>query len=138
MISNRQIAEFGRLLRVRREAAGFSRKALAIQAGVSEPTIKDCEGGKRLLGRKSLLRLIQVKELRLTEKEAAAVLGKGTTELMPADAALVNPQLAMQLGRAEEALRGAEALAKDQGSPVHGILQGLRAVLNGLLPQRTQ
>lgn len=138
MISNKQIADFGRLLRVRREAAGFSRKTLAAKAGVSEPTIKDCEGGRRLLGQKSLLRLIQVKELRLTEREASAVLGKGTTELMPTEAAALNPVLAMQLGRAEEALRGAEAIAQDQGSPLLGILQGLRTVLNGLLPKRTQ
>lgn len=128
-----QIKRFGLVLRLRRESAGLSRQSLAARSGLSEATIKGCENGARLPARKSLLRLMKVEELKLTAADVAVVLGAAE---LPPPQPMMSQRLAIQMGRAEEALRGAEAIAQEDAHPLLGVLIGLRAVLNVLLPQR--
>lgn len=62
----RQLQEFGKLLRDKRNAAGLSRVQLAHKAKLSDATIKFTETVRHPPSRATLLRLIAVEELRLT------------------------------------------------------------------------
>ena len=61
-----QRREFGRLLRDKRNAAGFSRLQLAVKAKLSDATIKFVETARHPPSRATLIRLIAVEELKLT------------------------------------------------------------------------
>lgn len=69
--------EWARLLRERREAAGFSRAELARRAGIAEATLKRIESGLRPPSSDVLLRLLATPELRLREVPPAALGGDG-------------------------------------------------------------
>ena len=64
-VSKTQWAEFGRLLRDKRNAAGFSRVQLARRAKLSDATIKFAETARHPPSRATLIRLIGVAELKL-------------------------------------------------------------------------
>lgn len=61
-----QQREFGRLLRDKRNAAGFSRVQLARKAKLSDATIKFCESARHPPSRTTLIRLVGVAELKLS------------------------------------------------------------------------
>lgn len=65
-LTPQQVHEFGRLLRDRRNAAGFSRLQLARKANLSDATIKFTETGRHPPSRATLIRLLAVVELGLT------------------------------------------------------------------------
>ena len=67
--SAEELKEFGRLLRDRRTAAGFSRLELARKARLSDATIKFTETARQPPSRTTLIRLIGVDELRLSWNE---------------------------------------------------------------------
>lgn len=62
----KQLQEFGKLLRDKRNAAGFSRVQLARKAKLSDATIKFIETARHPPSRATLIRLIGVAELKLT------------------------------------------------------------------------
>ena len=62
----RQLQEFGRLLRDKRNAAGFSRVQLARKAKTSDATIKFIETARHPPSRATLIRLISVEALKLS------------------------------------------------------------------------
>jgi transcriptional regulator with XRE-family HTH domain len=64
-LSRKQLQDFGRLLRDKRNQAGFSRVQLARKAKVSDATIKFTETARHPPSRATLLRLIAVAELGL-------------------------------------------------------------------------
>jgi transcriptional regulator with XRE-family HTH domain len=64
--TEKQIQDFGQLLRDRRDAAGLSRVALGRLARMSDATIKLTESARQPPSRATLLRLIGVPALRLT------------------------------------------------------------------------
>ncbi len=64
-----QLTEFAHLLRLRREAAGLSRRRLANLAHLSEATIKFIETARTRPTRATLLRLLLVSDLRLLPTE---------------------------------------------------------------------
>jgi transcriptional regulator with XRE-family HTH domain len=64
-----QLPAFARLLRLRREAAGLSRRKLAQQAQLSEATIKLIETARTQPTRSTLLRLLQVLDLGLAPSD---------------------------------------------------------------------
>jgi transcriptional regulator with XRE-family HTH domain len=64
-VSEAQWAEFGRLLRDKRTAAGLSRVDLARRAKLSDATIKLAETARRPPSRATLVRLVEVAELKL-------------------------------------------------------------------------
>ena len=64
-VSKAQWAEFGRLLRDQRTAAGLSRVQLASRAKLSDATIKFAETARHPPSRATLIRLIGVAELKL-------------------------------------------------------------------------
>ncbi len=64
-----QLTEFAHLLRLRREAAGLSRRRLANLARLSEATIKFIETARTRPTRATLLRLLLVNDLRLLPTE---------------------------------------------------------------------
>jgi len=64
-VSRAQWAEFGRLLRDKRTAAGWSRVQLARRAKLSDATIKFAETARQPPSRATLMRLIGVAELKL-------------------------------------------------------------------------
>ena len=64
-VSKAQWAEFGRLLRDKRTAAGWSRVQLARRAKLSDATIKFAETARHPPSRATLIRLIGVAELKL-------------------------------------------------------------------------
>ena len=64
-ISAAQWAQFGRLLRDKRNAAGFSRVQLARRAKISDATIKFIETARHPPSRATLIRLIGVSDLKL-------------------------------------------------------------------------
>lgn len=65
-LSHKQLQEFGKLLRDKRNKAGFSRVHLARKAKLSAATIKFIETAKHPPSRATLIRLISVEELHLT------------------------------------------------------------------------
>jgi transcriptional regulator with XRE-family HTH domain len=65
-LSTKQMQEFGKLLRDKRNAAGFSRVQLARKAKLSDATIKFIETARHPPSRATLIRLIGVVELKLT------------------------------------------------------------------------
>jgi transcriptional regulator with XRE-family HTH domain len=64
--TEKQIQDFGQLLRDRRDAAGLSRAALGRLAKMSDATIKLTEAARQPPSRATLIRLIGVEQLRLT------------------------------------------------------------------------
>ena len=64
-LSRKQLQDFGRLLRDKRNQAGFSRLQLARKAKLSDATIKFIETARHPASRATLLRLVGVAELRL-------------------------------------------------------------------------
>ena len=68
--TKRELQEFGRLLRDRRNGAGFSRLQLARRAKLSDATVKFLETARHPPSRATLIRLIGVDELKLTWKDA--------------------------------------------------------------------
>ena len=68
-ITAKQLQEFGRLLRDKRDAAGLSRVQLAQKAKISDATIKFIETARHPPSRATLIRLIAVAELKLTWEE---------------------------------------------------------------------
>lgn len=64
-VTRAQWVQFGRLLRDRRTAAGFSRVHLARQAKLSDATVKFCETARHPPSRATLIRLIGISELQL-------------------------------------------------------------------------
>ena len=68
--TKRQLQEFGRLLRDRRNAAGFSRPTLGRRAKISDATIKFLETARHPPSRATLIRLLAVEELKLTWADA--------------------------------------------------------------------
>lgn len=69
-LTREQLQEFGKLLRDRRNAAGFSRVLLARKAKLSDATIKFAETAVHPPSRATLIRLIDVPELKLTWADA--------------------------------------------------------------------
>ena len=65
-LSTKQMQEFGKLLRDKRNAAGFSRVQLARKAKLSDATIKFIETARHPPSRATLIRLIGVAELKLS------------------------------------------------------------------------
>ena len=76
----KQLLEFGKLLRDRRNTAGFSRIQLARRAKLSDSTIKFLETARHPPSRATLLRLIGVQELKLTWADAPGAFGPPATE----------------------------------------------------------
>ena len=70
-----QRRSFGALLRDRRNAAGFSRIALARRAKVSDATVKFLETARNPPSRSTLIRLLAVPELKLTWENVPGKLG---------------------------------------------------------------
>ena len=68
--TRKQLQEFGKLLRDRRNAAGLSRVQLARRAQLSDATIKFIETARHPPSRATLIRLISVQELQLTWSDA--------------------------------------------------------------------
>ncbi len=71
-LARKQLQEFGRLLRERRNQAGLSRLQLARKAKLSDATIKFIETARNAPSRATLLRLVGVKELNLRWSETPA------------------------------------------------------------------
>jgi transcriptional regulator with XRE-family HTH domain len=65
-LSTKQLEEFGKLLRDKRNASGLSRVQLARKAKLSDATIKFIETARHPPSRATLIRLIGVEELKLT------------------------------------------------------------------------
>lgn len=65
-LTPQQVQEFGRLLRDRRNAAGFTRLQLARKAHLSDATIKFTETARQPPSRATLIRLLAIVELGLT------------------------------------------------------------------------
>ena len=65
-LTSKQLKEFGKLLRDKRNAAGLSRVNLARQAKVSDSTVKFIETARHPPSRATLIRLIGVPELNLS------------------------------------------------------------------------
>ena len=68
--TKRQLQDFGRLLRDRRNAAGFSRPTLGRRAKISDATVKFLETARHPPSRATLIRLFGVEELKLTWGDA--------------------------------------------------------------------
>ena len=66
LLNRQQWQAFGRLLRDRREAAGFSRSELSRLAKLSDATVKFAETARYPPSRKTLIRLLAVPQLNLT------------------------------------------------------------------------
>ena len=66
----KQLLAFGKLLRDRRNTAGFSRIQLARRAKLSDSTIKFLETARHPPSRATLIRLLSVEELKLTAADA--------------------------------------------------------------------
>lgn len=77
----------GTLVRLRRELAGLSRSKVAKRARIAEATLKLLENGHRP-SRSTLLRIVNVPELRLTWEEVAPLYGEA---LLPPLAQTVPP-----------------------------------------------
>ena len=69
-LTRKQLQDFGRLLRDKRNQAGFSRPQLARKAKLSDTTIKFIETARNAPSRATLLRLVAVKELGLRWSDA--------------------------------------------------------------------
>ena len=76
----KQLQEFGKLLRDKRNAAGLSRMQLARRAKISDATIKFLETARHPPSRATLIRLISVEELRLTWSDAPGAHSPPSTE----------------------------------------------------------
>ena len=89
-LSRKQLQDFGRLLRDKRNQAGFSRVQLARKAKISDATIKFIETARHPPSRATLLRLVAVAELGLSWADTPGY-AVGAT---PADSAAPSPALA--------------------------------------------
>jgi len=87
-LSRKQLQDFGRLLRDKRNQAGFSRLQLARKAKVSDATIKFIETARYPPSRATLLRLVAVAELGLrwaeTPGDSAGAMPEVVAETSPA------------------------------------------------------
>jgi transcriptional regulator with XRE-family HTH domain len=86
----KQLQDFGRLLRDKRNRAGFSRLQLARKAKLSDATIKFIETARNPPSRATLLRLVAVKELGLRWSDAPG----SFFGAMPEDGAGTSPPFA--------------------------------------------
>ena len=66
LLSRQQLIDFGKLLRDKRSAAGLSRNRLARMAKLSDATVKFIETARHPPSRATLIRLVDVPELKLT------------------------------------------------------------------------
>ena len=89
VLSRKQLQDFGRLLRDKRNQAGFSRVQLARKAKLSDATIKFIETARHPPSRGTLLRLVAVAELGLRWGDTPG----HSPEAGPADAAGTSPAL---------------------------------------------
>ena len=87
-LTTAQLKAFGKLLRDKRNAAGLSRVQLARRAKVSDATIKFLETAKHKLSRATLIRLINVEELKLTWSDAPGQQAPPSEERVPPPIAL--------------------------------------------------
>ena len=76
----KQLQEFGRLLRDKRNAAGLSRIQLARRTKLSDSTIKFIETARHPPSRATLTRLISVEELKLTWGDSPSAVSPPTAE----------------------------------------------------------
>lgn len=135
--TQQELERFAILLQDRRKSAGHSREDLAKLAGVSAATIKSAENAI-LIGRGSLLRLLQVEDLALRVQDAEPLFGG----ILPGDLAprpgtmVIGNKLATQLRRTEIAIRQAAALAGASTHPFAPILEGMASAVRGMLPQQ--
>jgi transcriptional regulator with XRE-family HTH domain len=84
-VSEAQRKEFGKLLRDRRNAAGFSRLQLAHRAKLSDATIKFVETARHPPSRTTLIRLLGVTELQLTWADVPGQQAPTKTTASPGD-----------------------------------------------------
>ena len=89
-LTRKQLQDFGRLLRDKRNHAGFSRLQLARKAKLSDATIKFIETARHPPSRATLLRLVGVPELGLRWAETPGY----SVGAMPAVGAETSPDLA--------------------------------------------
>ena len=89
-----QLLAFGKLLRDRRNKAGFSRIQLARRAKLSDSTIKFLETARHPPSRATLIRLLGVEELKLTEADApGAFCAPAPARDLAADRQPLSPEL---------------------------------------------
>ena len=81
-LTRKQLQDFGRLLRDKRNQAGFSRLQLARKAKVSDATIKFIETARHPPSRATLLRLVAVAELGLRWAETPGYSAQATPEVV--------------------------------------------------------
>jgi len=90
-LGRKQLQDFGRLLRDKRNQAGFSRLQLARKAKLSDATIKFIETARHPPSRATLLRLVAVAELGLRWSDTPGH-GAGTVSAAPPEAAPALPE----------------------------------------------
>ena len=90
-LGRKQLQDFGRLLRDKRNQAGFSRLQLARKAKLSDATIKFVETARHPPSRATLLRLVGVAELGLRWSDTPGP-GAGAVSPAPPEAAPVLPE----------------------------------------------
>lgn len=86
-VSSRSAHALGALVRLRRELAGLSRAKVAKHARIAEATLKLLENGHRP-SRSTLLRIVNVPELKLSGEEVAPLYGEA---LLPPSARPASP-----------------------------------------------
>ena len=90
-LTRKQLQDFGRLLRDKRNQAGFSRLQLARKAKVSDATIKFVETARHPPSRATLLRLVSVAELGLRWADTPGC-SDGATPTDPTETPPVSPK----------------------------------------------